>query len=168
MIIGKSFCFSGSNLGRITFGKIEALNFQHKQRGRALCILSADPRVGMWIVQTCLLLQLLLEAQLSQIKEIIASITNHISLYERSKYHERLLPEVGDQWKVHYLQKQIGLCTKNLRNMECGTQVDGLFSKVIYLVSSPPPFTMRAISKNFHVKKGEITVNKSHLEEFIE
>lgn len=80
MIIGKSFCFSGSNLGRITFGKIEALNFQHKQRGRALCILSADPRVGMWIVQTCLLLQLLLEAQLSQIKEIIASITNHISL----------------------------------------------------------------------------------------
>ena len=52
--------------------------------------------------------------------------------------------------------------------MECGTKVDGLFSKVTYLVSSPPPFTMRAISGNIHIKKGEITVNKSHLEEFIE
>lgn len=46
--------------------------------------------------------------------------------------------------------KMIGLCTKNLINMECGTQVDGLFSKVTYLVLSPPPFTMRAISGNFH------------------
>lgn len=79
-IIGKSFCFLGSNLGRVSFGKVEALNFQHMQRGRAFCVLRADPRVGMCIVQTCLLLQLLLEAHLSQIKETIASITSHISL----------------------------------------------------------------------------------------